>query len=338
MVGLVVAFVLVEGVARAVLPQLAPRTARITRFWRYDPQYGWHHQPGTQGYFDSFGVRAFVTINADGYRGPIVAYARDRARSRVLVLGDSYVWGFGVSDHEVVTERLREALPDVEVVNLGVSGYSTDQELRLYQLEGYRYGADLVVILVTENDALGNLLAEQYVVYGKPVFQVRGQELEVVNVPVPRAHWLKRAAVQTASQSYVLTALNRYVYSETVNHVASARGGEEDTRHAGGTVRWLPGQELTMRLLVELRRQIAALQGRARLFVVFTEDVTFSQEMARYLRSFDIESLDLEAHIDPRDTRLHLPGDFHWNAEGHQRVAAVLAPSIRAAVRGEDTR
>ncbi|MGH9428853.1 MAG: SGNH/GDSL hydrolase family protein, partial [Terriglobia bacterium] len=124
-ISLFVGLLLAEGLTRILFPQLAPRTARLTKFWKYDSRYGWAHNPGASGYFETFGIRAFVTINSKGFRGPEIEHARDPKRQRVLVLGDSYVWGYGVKDDEVFTERLRTAVPEVEIVNLGVSGYGT---------------------------------------------------------------------------------------------------------------------------------------------------------------------------------------------------------------------
>ena len=150
--SLLFSLIVLEGAVRVFLPHWAPRTGQITNFWNFDSRYGWAHIPGTSGRFDSYGFNTTIRINANGFRGHEVPYARMDERRRVLVLGDSFVWGFGVNEHEMFTTLLEELVPDLEAVNLGVSGYSTDQELLLYQNEGYKYQADMVVILVVEND------------------------------------------------------------------------------------------------------------------------------------------------------------------------------------------
>lgn len=338
-ISLFVGLLLAEGLTRILFPQLAPRTARLTKFWKYDSRYGWAHNPGASGYFETFGVQAFVTINSKGFRGPEIEHARDQKRQRVLVLGDSYVWGYGVKDDEVFTERLRAAMPEVEIVNMGVSGYGTDQELLLYRDEGYKYQADLVIIIVTENDPIGNLLTQQYVVYGKPAFQLqdgdKDGELTLVNQPVPRTPWWKHTLTNLATQSYVLTAANRHLYSKAIEgsaaSVAQKKDGDGGSAATPTGLRQFPRtpeEKITARLLVELRREISARQGEGKLLVVFTEEMTGSQEMAQYLTPFGISCLDLEEHIDHKDEALHLPDDFHWNAEGHKRVAEILATHL----------
>lgn len=87
-------------------------------------------------------------------------------------------------------------------------------------------------------------------------------------------------------------------------------------------------EKITARLLVELRREISARQGDGKLLVVFTEEMTRSREFAEYLTPFGIFCLDLEEYLDHKDESLHLPDDFHWNTEGHKRVAEVLATHL----------
>jgi lysophospholipase L1-like esterase len=330
--SLFVGGLLAEGLARLLFPQLAPRTARITKFWQYDSRYGWSHNPGASGAFETFGIQTFVKINSKGFRGPAIDYTRAPNKRRVLVLGDSYVWGYGVNEDEVFTELLRKAMPEVEVVNMGVSGYSTDQELLLYRDEGYKYKADLVTIVLTENDPLGNLLTQHYIIYGKPAFQVQDEGLALLNQPVAKTALWKRVASEFATRSYVLTAANRYLYSKAIQNGATSAAPPNQENGNSGAAGEFPRtaeEKITLRLLVELKREIAARQGEAELLVVFTEDLTHSQEIAQYLATFGIPSLDLEKHIHEKDTSLHLRDDFHWNAEGHKKVAEVLTDRLR---------
>ena len=51
LVSLLLGCVVVEGLARLFFPEWAPRTALITKFWQYDPRYGWAHIPGASGPF-----------------------------------------------------------------------------------------------------------------------------------------------------------------------------------------------------------------------------------------------------------------------------------------------
>ena len=63
-----------------------------------------------------------VSQNAEGLRDRHYPYARDGGRRRILVLGDSVVWCWGVEQADCFTERLEAALPDTDVINAGVPG------------------------------------------------------------------------------------------------------------------------------------------------------------------------------------------------------------------------
>ena len=75
-----------------------------------------------------------VSINVHGWRGSDVSVSKAEGVYRILVLGDSFMAGLQVEDDEtfssVLERRLNlERLPHrVEVINLGVPSFGTDQE------------------------------------------------------------------------------------------------------------------------------------------------------------------------------------------------------------------
>jgi lysophospholipase L1-like esterase len=79
---------------------------------------------------------------------------------RILALGDSYTMGVGVHAGDVFTARLERLLndtrppgsPTYEVINCGVSGYSTEDALILYQRHAARYNPDVVLLTMVWND------------------------------------------------------------------------------------------------------------------------------------------------------------------------------------------
>jgi lysophospholipase L1-like esterase len=101
------------------------------------------------------------TANSRGLRGPDRPFAKPPGTRRVVVLGDSFVAGYGVPDDAVFTVRL-EALLNAdskargEVINVGRDGASTIRELDFYTLLGRRFQPDTVVLAYF----LGNDLRE----------------------------------------------------------------------------------------------------------------------------------------------------------------------------------
>ena len=78
-------------------------------------------RPGVETTF----VGARVRINQEGCRGPELDGS---GRPRLLMLGDSVVFGQGVSEDAAVSGRLAAAMPAWEVVNCGVPGFDTPTE------------------------------------------------------------------------------------------------------------------------------------------------------------------------------------------------------------------
>ena len=150
----------------------------------YDPRLGWRNIPTWQA--TSLGRR--LTINSQGLRDREYALQKLPGTGRILVLGDSYTWGYGVEDHEIFTEVLEQRLigedPPWEVINTGVSGWGTDQQWLFLKHEGWAYSPDVVVLaFFLMNDPVNNIHSSQYGLH-KPVFL--NLDLDLGNTPVPK--------------------------------------------------------------------------------------------------------------------------------------------------------
>ncbi len=118
-------------------------------FAEADPDLIWRLKPHASGP---------LATNELGLRDP--TYDPD-ADVTVLLLGDSVSWGNGVDDsREVFSFLLERALDDrhptrsIEVINSGVPGYSTFQQLRYLELHAADLAPDLVILQTCLNDAV----------------------------------------------------------------------------------------------------------------------------------------------------------------------------------------
>jgi len=100
-------------------------------------------------------------INAAGFRDdefPIQATPKQPKEYRIVVLGDSVAWGWGVDMNQAWPQRLEEELktslnnPQISVYNLAVNGYATPQEVRIFSKYGLGYQPDLVILNYVLND------------------------------------------------------------------------------------------------------------------------------------------------------------------------------------------
>jgi hypothetical protein len=156
---------------------------------RYDALLGWSLEPGAHMVTDvtERGLRTHLDVNALGLRERDIA-RRDAHRRRVLIMGDSVVFGSGLEANERFSDLIGAELGDsFEVVNAGVPGWGNDQELLLYETSLRPLDADVVVLTFTgSNDVVNNALAGALLEGGtKPRFDLSGDSL-VLTPPAPR--------------------------------------------------------------------------------------------------------------------------------------------------------
>jgi SGNH hydrolase-like domain, acetyltransferase AlgX len=133
-----------EGALRAFWPQDVPFFARL---FVEDPAVGMRHVPHTRSQMNSEAGPVPVRINSRGYRGR--EYPWDAASGfRILALGDSFAFGFGVQEDDTYLARMERALADrhVEVINAGLAGMGPDNEARLLAADGPGLRPDLVLV------------------------------------------------------------------------------------------------------------------------------------------------------------------------------------------------
>ena len=160
-IGLVVALALLELATRYVLDDGMNFDIEM---WKYAgeikrvsdiPELGHEHTPNTEGFF--MGVP--VTINSLGLRDDEVSLAKPEGVVRILMLGDSVTFGWGVLQDDTVSAILEKLLNEtpgaktIEVVNSGVGNYNTVQEITYFLSRGVELDPDIVVLNYFINDA-----------------------------------------------------------------------------------------------------------------------------------------------------------------------------------------
>lgn len=148
---IVITVAALEGMARLIFPAPLPWKYPQLRY-RPDPTLVFAWEPNQRG----FSADKEIVINERGLRGPVVPYERTPGTKRILFLGDSITFGYGVRDEEVVSERVRALLGaagvPTETINTAIASYNTEQEVAYYEHEGHRYDPDVVVVGVCWND------------------------------------------------------------------------------------------------------------------------------------------------------------------------------------------
>jgi len=156
----VVALALLEVSARILDPlgiSYYPNTAAYMDTMILEEPIGYRNRPNLEGTY----YTQPVTINSLGLRHPEIALAPDPSHYRILLMGDSVVFGVAVPPEGTISAQLQAILREkvgaidgreIEVINMGVISYNTEQELIQYKSLGTKLKPDLVVLMFSNND------------------------------------------------------------------------------------------------------------------------------------------------------------------------------------------
>jgi hypothetical protein len=244
--------------------------------------------------------------------------------------GDSITFGYGVRDGETFSAVMESLDPRLEVVNLGVQGYGTDQELLKLEREGLTYAPDVVVLNVClANDLQDNAAARSIYdgIYPKPYFRLEDGRLvkvaDHVALSAPRRLALllsQRSALFNALLD--LTRVDRARYQRELVGRAAAEPAE-------------PAFAVTFALV---RRMDEVTRARGAAFVALLypslrDFIRPSRRAQRFLEAPELRGVKV-VDLLPRfegsgftvDTfsRYSLDGNLHLTPDGHRLAARVI--------------
>ena len=242
------------GVAASLL--LLEVILRITGF-RYlnlsqeDQYVGYALRPGAEGWWTREG-ETYIKINSDGLRDREHTKVKPPETLRIAVLGDSYAEALQVPLENtfwaVMGQRLQgcEAFGGrrVEVINFGVSGFSTARELITLRQRVWQYSPDIILLLVTtSNDIKDNsrLLSQEYAGLPLPYFIYQNGEL-VLDDSLLKAR--NESLIFRLQKSFVGRLLNWLRdHSRLIGLIDKARAAIQNYRQRGNSVPTVVGDE-----------------------------------------------------------------------------------------------
>jgi hypothetical protein len=99
-----------------------------------------------------------LRTNSDGFRSPLYAKKKNTGAMRIVGLGDSFMFGWRMSDDEcymsLLEKKLKRYSHDMtwEVINTAVPGYNTVMEVETLEAKGLHYAPDIVILHYVGND------------------------------------------------------------------------------------------------------------------------------------------------------------------------------------------
>jgi hypothetical protein len=158
---LLITLALIWIIGEILVRVLSPSELRSQFLCKPDSLLGYSLLPDTQSLLVSNDTSFMVNTNHAGMRDYEYPLEKDSTTYRIMVLGDSFAFGWGVEMDETFPKLLERTLngakplPGIrkyEVINTGVYGYGTRQEDLYYKERGYLYHPDLVILSFFKND------------------------------------------------------------------------------------------------------------------------------------------------------------------------------------------
>lgn len=130
----------------------------------FDSELGWSNLKNSSSVHRGI----TYTTNSLGFRSAEI----DPVREHVLVAGDSVAYGLGVSDNETVSYHLGQNMPDLQVLNLGVPGYSIDQYYLALKRHIHRTRPKHIVVIIFATNDFRETTFDQMFGVSKPFFLI----------------------------------------------------------------------------------------------------------------------------------------------------------------------
>jgi hypothetical protein len=161
-----VSFLIIYCVAEIIVRSYFKDDASLFPRYHTDARYGDYTlrslRPNSEFWYTSLDGTWKTTTNSKGLRNDReFSYVKPKDVVRVLTLGDSHTQGYevrqGFTYSKIIEKQLKKKGVNAEVINTGVSGFSTAEELLYLENEGYKYKPDYVVLGFFANDYEDNL-------------------------------------------------------------------------------------------------------------------------------------------------------------------------------------
>jgi len=273
-----------------------------------------------------------VSTNSAGMRGTReYTISKPQGIERILVLGDSFAFGEGVEDDEVVSVVLEDLLnakarkeKHYEVINFSVIAIGTAEELVTYRTVGRNYQPDTVILFYYENDIANNFRSKLYELDEEGGVRKTGNtylpgvKLTGLIYSIPGTRWLGR---HSDAWYFMLNRASLFLHRSAVRDLQFKKAADiakDDT-----------SKNFTKALILQLMNDIRADSARPIIVMIPSPRTALNSNFplnTEILNESNIEFLDGREYLIMSD--YYFPENDHWRASGHYKTAKKLAAML----------
>jgi len=323
-------------------------------FHQYDKDLGWALIPNFESKFAHRDFTVAIKTNSRGFRDEEYDYKKPISKKRIVGLGDSFTWGWGVEKNEIYLEVAESLMDWVEILNMGQNAYGTGQEYLYFKKFGEKYSPDLVTVAFVQNDLKDNIDGKG------PIFGIVNDEIKLLSPPKNNSadRIIKKFLVKHSHlyasilhgyhvlndmiKSFISTNINDKVEKSGIpGKMAIYRKVIDETMEE----RWTIVEKILLELHRESDEKLLVIYAPPRVQIERDRDIfrKFHADTEKYdfnypnerLRKFTekagIYYLDL---VEPfRREYISSPGlyfehDTHWSKFGHRVAGEMLAEKL----------
>ena len=336
----------------------------MSQLYEYHPAVAFRFIPGLKCRVPHDGGGYLVRANADGFRYDRAFQKTKREGTRrILLFGDSFTAGEGVSNGQRYGDVLEKTIPNLEVYNFGMPATGTDQHYLIYKEFARDIEHDLLVIGVFVENI--RRVAARYrhflndkgetVLYAKPYYTLDGDALVLHQTPPPKLP-ICEEALSAEEQRHIFTRARYPRLKSAYNRLRANTFFEQAIVKSGLKARaqrlagYKPISEYdnpngsAWRVMRAIIREWTANHNRPVMLVpipLYHYVAGISSASAYQTRLREAVTSAGGHYVDPlpqlmtysqelRKSFFFHKSDGHLTRPGHEAMAACLAPAVEA--------
>ena len=334
---------MLEGFLRINYGKIPVREDERSKYCEYDDILGWRGIPFKEGDFRTEGSTTNIKLNSRGFRDRDHDKEKREGKKKILLLGDSFTWGYGVEFADIFFERIREQNASYEFINTAHSGYGIDQEYLMLDSECPEYEPDAVLLMFVLND-FAYIRQDSAHGYQKPYFRIKEGALDLRNVPVSK----EKKQLPGKGKSKKVKFNRKYLYKHSLLFKLFEDAREDlqyrvgikkmDEFYEESDKKWVTGKMILEKMKRycdnrDIKFLIVLIPNKLQLYT-FYDSGNPQRMISRFCREQSIPCLDMlpvfKREFKRNRKELYFDYDPHWNASGHLLAGRLVKKFLEA--------